>query len=444
MNPRSRCDGVTRRDFVRVGGLTALGLGLGTSLRARRASASAGVPAPRTTSCILIWLDGGPSHLETFDPKPDAPEEVRGPFSTIASAIPGIRLGECLERTATLLDRMAIVRSVTSPLGEHNLGTHYVLTGYSPTPALEYPSFGATVAHLRPNPGVLPGNIAIPRFTGNLSGNGYLPGETLPFEVGSDPDRPDFRVRDLEIADGLDVDRLARRLEFAGSVDALSRGRDASSSPPGDPDLSRAFDLITSPEARGAFELDQEDDRLRDRYGRGGGNNVGQSCLLARRLVERGVPFVTVNSSGWDTHANLVQLKQRYPGDRNAQLPSLDRALSALIVDLEDRGMLDRTLVLVMGEFGRTPKVNPDGGRDHWPNVFSVALAGGGVSGGQVIGGSDALAEYPAHDPVTPADLAATVYTLLGIDPTLELHTPDGRPVRVAPQGARVVRELLA
>ncbi|WP_145275631.1 DUF1501 domain-containing protein [Tautonia plasticadhaerens] len=200
MNPRTRCDGVTRRDFVRVGGLTALGLGLGGSLRARRASAAAGHRGPSADSCILVWLDGGPSHLETFDPTPDAPEEIRGPFSTIASAIPGVRLGECLERTATTLDRMAIVRSLTSPLGEHDLGTRYVLTNHSPTPALDPPSFGATLAHLGPKPGILPPNVAVPRFPGAFSGNGYLPEATLPFEVGGDPGRPDFRVQDLEIA----------------------------------------------------------------------------------------------------------------------------------------------------------------------------------------------------------------------------------------------------
>ncbi|WP_169977788.1 DUF1501 domain-containing protein [Tautonia rosea] len=444
MSGSRRCDSVSRRDVVRVGGLTALGFGLGQFFQAARARVADPRLAPNATSCILIWLDGGPSHLETFDPKPDAPEEVRGPFGTIATSIPGVRLGECLERTATVLDQLAIVRSMTSPLGEHNLGTHYVLTGYAPTPALEYPSFGATVAHVRENPGVLPPNIAIPQFTGNLSGHGYLPGATRPFAVGGDPARPDFKVRDLDLAEGLDVSRLARRHEFAAAVDALSRARDAAPSAQTDPDLERAFDLITSPEAKGAFNLHEEDDRLRARYGRDGGNSIGQSCLLARRLIERGVPFVTVTSSGWDSHANIVQLKERYRGDQSAHLPSLDRALSALIEDLTDRGMLDETLVVVMGEFGRTPKMNSNGGRDHWPNVFSVVLAGGGVRGGQVIGGSDSLAEYPDHSPVTPADLAATIYTLLGIDPKLELQTSDGRPVRVAPEGARIVRDLIA
>ena len=214
---------------------------------------------------------------------------------------------------------------------------------------------------------------------------------------------------------------------------------------------TRAFDPELTPfDGQGLVALGEQDlsfnslQVVRNRYGRGGGNGIGQSCLLARRLVERGVPFVTVNSNGWDTHQNLLNLKARYPGDRNAHLPSLDRALSGLIVDLEERGLLDETLVVVMGEFGRTPKINANGGRDHWPNVFSVALAGGGVRGGSVLGASDALGEFPHESPVTPSDLAATIYTLLGIDPGHELHTSDGRPVRVAPDGAQVLTDLFA
>ena len=448
-----RCDGVSRRDFLRIGGLTALGLGLGDFFYLQRALGS---PRPHTEtakSCILIWLDGGPSHLETFDPKPDAPQEVRGPLKTIPTNLTGVRISECLERTAGIMDKIAIIRSMTSPLGEHNLGTQYLMTGYKPTPALEYPTFGATVAYIRSQSSrnasgdtltALPPNIAVPNFTREVSGNGYLPSATHPFAVGDDPKRPDFKVRDLDFYEGIDLQRVSRRRQFVDALNEFSRAKDAGATTVSDPELERAYNLITSPEAKAAFTLSEEPQEVHQRYGPGGVNGIGQSCLLARRLVERGVPFVTVNHTGWDTHNDIFQLKERYPTNRNAHLPSLDRALSALIQDLSERSMLDETLVVVMGEFGRTPKINSQGGRDHWPNVFSVMLAGGGVQGGQIVGSSDALGEFPKERPVTPSDLAATIYTLLGIDPNLELHTSDGRPVRVAPDGARVVSELIA
>ena len=367
-----RCDGVTRRDFVRVGGLSALGLGLGSFFRLQSAGAADNLPEAKAKSCILIWLDGGPSHLESFDPKPEAPVEVRGPLETIGTSVPGIRFSECLEQTAQVMDKLAVVRSVTSSLGEHLFGTHYLMTGYKPTPALEYPAMGATVARLRKQTGVLPPFVSAPGFSTAISGNGYLPTAVAPFTVGRD-----FRVRDLDFYKGLDLSRIDRRRQIVGAFDRFSRAQDASASSKADPDLERAYNLIASSDAKKAFDLSDESSNLRQRYGRDGGNGIGQGCLLARRLVERGVPFVTVNSSGWDTHQNIAQLKQRYPTDRNAHLPSLDRALSSLIKDLSDRGMLDETLVVVMGEFGRTPKINSAGGRDHWPNTFSVALAGG-------------------------------------------------------------------
>ena len=462
MNATKRCDGVSRRDFLRVGGLAALGLGLGDFFHLQRAFAvGARSPRPYTAtakSCILIWLDGGPSHLETFDPKPDAPQEVRGPLKTISTNVTGVRISECLERTAGIMDKIAVIRSMTSPLGEHSLGTQYLMTGYKPTPALEYPTFGATLAYVRaqgskasPNNAsedvvstALPPNIAVPNFTREVSGNGYLPSATRPFAVGGDPKRPDFKVRDLDFYEGIDLQRVSRRRQFVDALNEFSRAKDAGASTVSDPELERAYNLITSPEAKAAFTLSEEPQEVRERYGTGGVNGIGQSCLLARRLVERGVPFVTVNHTGWDTHQDIFTLKERYPTDRNAHLPSLDRALSALIQDLTERRMLDETLVVVMGEFGRTPKINSQGGRDHWPNVFSVMLAGGGVQGGQIIGSSDALGEFPKERPVTPSDLSATIYTLLGIDPSFELHTSDGRPVRVAPDGARVVSELIA
>ena len=426
-----------------------MGIGLGDLFRAQRlmaAERSTVFSKRRAKSCILIWLDGGPSHLESFDPKPDAPEEVRGPLKTIGTNIAGVRIGECLPRTASMMDQLAVVRSMTSPLGEHNFGTHYLMTGYKPTPALEYPTFGATLAEMRSleAASTLPPNIAVPKFSGNHTGSGFLSSSTRPFSVGGNPDRPDFKVRDLDFYRGLNLARLNRRRQIVNALDRFSRSKDASSDTVSDPDLERAYNLIASPEAKRAFDLSEEPDDVRNRYGRGGANGIGQSCLLARRLVERGVPFVTVNSTGWDTHQKIVNLKERFPNDRNAHLPSLDHAFSSLVTDLQDRSLLDETLVIVMGEFGRTPKINSNGGRDHWPNVFSVTLAGGGIRGGQIVGNSDPLAEYPKDNPVTPSDLAATIYTLLGIDPSMELHTSDGRPVRVSPDGARVVEELVA
>ena len=459
MNATKRCDGVSRRDFLRVGGLAALGLGLGDFFHLQRAFASTNTLTANAKSCILIWLDGGPSHLETFDPKPDAPQEVRGPLKTIPTNVTGVRISECLERTAGIMDKIAVIRSMTSPLGEHSLGTQYLMTGYKPTPALEYPTFGATLTYIRSQSRkessgnatenaaastALPPNIAVPNFTGQVSGNGYLPSATRPFSVSGDSKRQDFKVRDLDFYEGIDLHRVSRRRQFVNALNEFSTAKDAGAATVSDPELERAYNLITSPEAKAAFTLSEEPQEVRQRYGTGGVNGIGQACLLARRLVERGVPFVTVNHTGWDTHQDIFTLKERYPTDRNAHLPSLDRAFTALIQDLTERSMLDETLVVVMGEFGRTPKINSQGGRDHWPNVFSVVLAGGGVQGGQIIGSSDALGEFPKERPVTPSDLSATIYTLLGIDPSFELHTSDGRPVRVAPDGAKVVSELLA
>ena len=449
MNRVPRCDGVSRREIMRIGGLSALGLGLGNFFQLRSALAANPLQA-KAKSCILIWLDGGPSHLEFFDPKPDAPLEVRGPMSSIATSIPGVRINECLERTAKMMDKLTIIRSMTSPLGEHQLATHYLMTGYKPSPALEYPTLGATVAHTNQQrrrlkdgqESFLPPNIAIPSFSAQVSANGFLPSAAAPFSLGSNPADRNFKVRDLDFYSGIDLKRVSRRREIVNEFDDFSRAMDGSAGG-SDPSLERAYNLITSNKAKNAFKLSEEPKSVRQRYGSDQGGTIGQSCLLARRLVERGVPFVSVINDGWDTHENIIELKRRSEMEYNRPLPSLDRALSALLEDLSNRGLLDETLVIVMGEFGRTPKINSAAGRDHWPNAFSAVLAGGGVPGGQVIGSSDALGELPKDNPVTPSDLAASIYTLLGIDPAGELHTSDGRPVRVAPDGARVIPELI-
>ncbi len=427
----------TRRDVLTVGSLTTLGLTLTNWMGARNASAKETIAA-KPRSCILIWLDGGPSHLETFDPKPDAPREVRGPFESIATSVPGIALCELMPQTAQRMQDVAIVRSVTSPLGEHNFGTHYMLTGYRPTPVVEYPTYGAVVSHQQQKPQVLPAHIAVPNFRvggSNFTGHGYLPASTAAFPVGGDPAKPDFQVRDLDFAPGLNALRMSRRQDFLSQLNAWDQSLQKSPAPTASQDFAQAFRLVNSPEAKRAFQLAEEPASVRQRYG---SRTIGQSCLLARRLIERGVPFVTVNNPGWDTHADLItRLKDGYTGAKIpvGLIPALDIALGALLDDLKSLKLLEDTLVVVMGEFGRTPKLNTSAGRDHWPRVFSVLLAGAGIKGGQVIGSSDTVGESPKDRPVTPSDLASTIYHLLRIDPHLVFHTSDGRPVRLNEDG---------
>jgi hypothetical protein len=433
---------LSRRDFVRIGGLSALGLSLPALLQLRSAQ-GAETKLAKAKSCIVIWLDGGPSHLETFDLKPDAPAEVRGPSACIPTAVDGIRICEHLPKLAERMKQAAIIRSMTSPLGEHNLGTHYLLTGYAPTPAIEYPAIGCVVGHLCGEGAVLPPHIAIPDFRvggRNLSGNGYLPASARPFSLNSDPARPDFQVPDLDFYPGTAADRIDRRRDYLAALDRLSREADSKESPP--KQFEQAYRLLTSTSAKRAFNLNEEKPETRAAYGP---RSIGQSCLLARRLVEQGVPFVTVNNPGWDTHQNLdTQLRAGYTGAKVGVglIPSLDLAISALMDDLQDRGLLKSTLIVVMGEFGRTPKLNTSAGRDHWPRVFSVLLAGGGIQGGQVIGSSDKTGESPHEQPATPADLAATMFKLLGLDPQLTLQTADGRPIHLSRDG-RVIQKLV-
>ncbi len=440
--PRRRRTVLGRRSFLQAGVLSSLGLGIADWVGASGATR----PSAPARHCILVWLDGGPSHLETWDPKPDAPVEVRGPFGAIATKVPGVAVSEHLPLMAQRLDRVALVRSVTSPLGEHNFGTHYMMTGYRPTPVLEYACHGSIVAHVRPGRGVLPPFVAVPDFRvggAAFNGSGYLPESTRPFALHADPAKPDFSVRDLKPFPGVDLSRLRRRQEFLQAMDAATARSPEETKVLADPAFQQAFGLMGSAEARAAFDLRQESREVRDRYGR---RTVGQACLLARRLIERGVPFVTVNHRGWDTHTELVtRLRDGFTGAKVpvGLVPSLDRALAALIDDLSGSGLLDETLIVVMGEFGRTPKINVRGGRDHWPQVFSVMLAGAGIPGGAVVGGSDATGEGPSDRPVTPGDITATILTLLGIDAHAELQTDDGRPVRLHPPGSRALSELV-
>jgi hypothetical protein len=406
----------------------------------RPASARSATPTAR--ACILIWLDGGPSHLDSFDLKEEAPIEIRGEFRATPTSVPGVRICEHLPLTARQMHHIALIRSLTAELGDHDSASQYLLTGYKPTPALEFPSYGAVLARergaLETRAGsVLPPYVAVPAVRpGHGAGAGYLPAVCRPFAVGGDPGRPDFHVRDLTPPDDLSLDRVDRRRAFLKALDAFCRTVEADAATRGrDAFFEQAYRMITSPEAKRAFDLTREPEAIREPYGR---HRLGQSCLLARRLVEAGCAFVTVTDSGWDHHQNVFRtLREGFPG----KLPGLDRAYAALLTDLQERGLLASTLVVLMGEFGRTPKINSVGGRDHWPRASFVCLAGGGARGGQAIGTTDARGESPAERPISPQDLARTLYTLLGVDPDRELLTPDGRPVRVVSGGA-VIREV--
>ncbi len=434
-----RCDGVDRREFLRVGAIPALGLSLTGVLTA--SDSTAGL-SKKARNCILVWLDGGPSHMDTFDLKPDAPAEVRGELKPIPTNVDGMQVSEHFEKLAKIGDKICVIRSMTSDLGVHGLGSHYVLSGYKPSSVLQYPSFGSVVARCHQEPSVLPPYVAIRQSrlqAGGSLNNGYLPNSCAPFSVEGDPSRREFRVRDLNTRDGLTLESLGRRREFLNELDRLSqRIEHSAGQSQQDVQFEQAYRLILSKEAKQAFDLSTESRQSRDRYGKlyNRWSRVGQSCLLARRLVEAGCRFVTVTDNGWDMHGGIYQALER-------KLPALDSAVSALISDLADRGMLDDTLVLLMGEFGRTPRLNAAAGRDHWPRAFSVMLAGGGVRTGQVIGKSDPRGFRPVERPVTPTDLARTVYTLLGINPDRKFYTSDDRPVLVSP-GGQTIDECLA
>ncbi|HEY2951151.1 MAG TPA: DUF1501 domain-containing protein [Verrucomicrobiae bacterium] len=428
--PAVRCDGVSRRDFLHLGLLTTLGVSLADVLRLQAAESAKARPA---TSCILIWLDGGPSHLDTFDPKPDAPGEIRSPFHVIPTSVAGLQICEHLPRTAKVMGEVALIRSLTHELGNHDTGTRFLLTGHRPTPALQYPSLGSLVAHEHRSAAAMPPYVAIPSDAvggdSNGAGTGYLPGAFSAFNVGDDPSR----VRDLNPPEGVSFARSDQRREMLRRMDALSRDvEEGSVTRNRDAFFEQAYRLLASPEAKAAFDLGREKPATRERFGHG---RIGTGCLLARRLVEAGARFITVVDTGWDTHQQISRElpDARFPG--SGKLPNLDRAYSALLTDLRERGLLESTLVVLMGEFGRTPKLNALGGRDHWPRAGFVCLAGGGVKGGQVIGATNAFGEVPAERPISPPDLAFTILRLLGVDPTKELLTPSGRPVKMLAEG---------
>jgi hypothetical protein len=431
-----RCDGISRRDFVRVGALGALGLTLPGFLRAQGTAAARRRPGARARSVILVYLGGGLSHHDSFDLKPEAPDEVRGKYKSIETNVPGLRIGELLPRMARVMDRVHLVRSGAHNNDHHETATNWVLCGRFGSAFGDYPAMGAVVAHELGFAGELPPYVSIPRnpsFTWELGKSAFLGGRYESFKTG-DPNDPNFKVQDVAPAEVLTPQRTQRRQTLLQAVDGLARevhGNDQVATY--DEFHKRAAEMVLSSAARSAFAVEKEADRVRDRYGR---TTFGQSCLLARRLIEGGVRFVTVNYGGWDHHAKIFENLDR-------KLPEFDRGFSALIEDMHTRGLLEETLVLAFGEFGRTPKVNKDAGRDHWGPAASLLFAGAGVRGGRVLGATDKQGAYVTRRPVAPADVACTVYEAVGVDPRRQLMTPDGRPVEILDKG-EAVRELYA
>jgi uncharacterized protein (DUF1501 family) len=437
----SDCTGLSRREFLRVGGLSALGLSLPAFLRLRQQAAAASTPAPRrgAVNCILLWMQGGPSHIDTFDPKPNAAAEIRGEFGTIPTRHPGVRVCEHLPLLARQFDKLSLIRGHDPRNGSHGVADHLMMSGRPFNPAMAFPCYGSVVARERGyRDGMFPfvqlGRNIDRRFNGGVAG--FLGDQYNPFEVHEDPSAAAFRVRDLSLPAGPAADRLRRRHAMLSEIDRPRSRTDQTLSPAvqaRDAFYERAYSLITSPAARRAFAIEQESARVRDAYGR---NTLGQSCLLARRLIEAGVHFVTVTDGGWDTHQN------NFRSLRDRLLPRLDRAYAALLQDLHDRGLLDSTLVVWFGDFGRTPKVNPSAGRDHWSTAGVACMGGGGVRRGEVVGATNAQAEVVVDSPVTPQDLAATIYHALGIPLHTWYRAQDGRPIELVPEG-RPVRQLI-
>jgi hypothetical protein len=445
-SPSRNCEGVARRDLLRVGTLSFFGLSLPQLLQLRAAAGAAA--APRAESVILLWCSGGPSHLDTFDPKPDAPSEIRGEFKAIETSVPGVQISEHLPETAKVMNRVSLVRSLTSQIAAHEQASQYLMTGYRPLPTLEYPSYGSVVAKELGSRNNLPPYIATPDIS-RAGQSGFIGAAYNAFEA-PDASLPGFRVPNVNSPLRVDEDRMARRRGFTQRMnDRFSGSLPDDRVRAVDQFYTKAFDLINSSAAKRAFELSEEPESLREKYGM---TTMGQGALLARRLSEAGARFITVNKNGWDNHQNIFGLLTGAGGPARPAagaggrrqaglLPELDRAFSGLISDLADRGSLDKTLVVLMGEFGRTPRVNPRGGRDHWSRCRFVAFAGAGVRGGQVIGKSDSEGGVPTDRPVSVEEVAATLYHALGIDHQKQYTTPTGRPIHLA-QSPTHIHEL--
>ena len=441
-------DGVSRRDFLQVGALGAVGLSLPGLLRAQEAK------KPRDDkNCIMIFNLGAPSQMDTFDPKPDAPAEIRGPFKAIKTASPDIQITELLPLHAKIADKFSLVRSVYhTAAAVHDTGHQMMQTGRLFTGGVNTPHVGCAMQFLRGNRNEMPSCVILPEPMGPTGGNmphgqdaGFLGKAFDPFELNADPSKKDFKVPDLLPPAQIGEARLERRKKLRDVVDQTVKQFEASESADlMDANFSNAFKLMTSARAREAFDLSKESDAVRDRYGR---SRFGQCCLLARRLIEAGVRFVTVNTFitvfdeiTWDIHGSKPFTSIQ--GMKDIVAPMYDQGYSALIEDLSQRGLLGNTLVCNLAEFGRTPRINPAGGRDHWPQCWTVYFAGGGVQGGRVVGRSDPIGAYPAERPVTPSEIAATVYHAMGVDLEQHLPGPASRPYPVVDFGTHAIKEL--
>lgn len=437
------CDGLSRRRMLRVGASGLFGgLSLPTLLQLQ-ATAATSLPA-KAKACIFLMLEGGPSHIDMWDLKPDAPSEIRGPFSPISTKVPGTQIGEILPLCSQIVDKFTILRSHSHKDNAHQTGRHWVLTGYPPSfqdgqakgvPFNElYPSIGSIVSRELGAHGAIPPYVEMPNALGP-GGPGFYGAKYAPFTIDNDPVQADFKVRDLDLPAGISGDRFARRQRLLAGAEKRGASREATGRAQ---TLSsyyeKAMDLVTSPEARKAFDLSSESASMRERYGY---TSIGQCSLLARRLVEAGCRFIGIDHGSWDTHTD------NFTSHEKALVPPTDRALSALLTDLDERGMLDETLVVMMGEMGRTPRINKDAGRDHWSQCQTVILAGGGIKRGVVVGASDATASYPTTQPYGIQDLLRTVFYLMGVDADRVYQTPVGRPVPIVNGGTKI-NELLA
>lgn len=426
------CEGITRRDSIKLGlgGLVAGGLSGALQATGALASTSSSLGKRQADACILIWMDGGPSHYETFDPKPDAPAEIRGEFSPIATQTPGIHFSQLMTQLAGITDDLAIVRSIRHDQGNHGAGNHYMMTGAPPRIPVGcgafvsfHPSLGSVVSREVGAPEGIPAYFSMPNMS-RSGGPHFLGARHAPFVVPDDPNSKSFRVRDVTLPNGLSEGRFESRQAIRDQIDQMIRITEEAAGDPvlaSDEFFAQGLQLISSTQAQAAFDIHQESGSIRDAYGR---HPFGQRALLARRLVSAGVPFVTLYHGGWDHHTDIFKSFE-------SKIPPFESTIAALISDLKQQGMLERTLVIALGEFGRTPKINDRGGRDHWSNAMSVMFAGGGTPGGQVIGATDRQGYAAVERVLSPENFVSTVYAKLGINPGQLMYTPDGRPVHL-------------
>lgn len=428
------CEGNRRRDFLKIGTAGLMGLTLNDLLRLEAMGAT--TASPKAKSVIMVWLAGGPATIDMWDPKPDAPSEIRGEFKAIGSSLDGAQVSEHLPKMAKVMHHCTLIRGLHHTIPSHGPGTVYMHSGYKPSPSLDYPSLGSLTSKFLSTPTGIPPYVTFGSTRDQAATSGYLGAAYNPFEVEGNAGKGDLRVRGLTLPSGVSLDQLEDRHRLLQTFDA---GFEALETAGGvvesmDSFQQQALDMLRADGTKAAFDLSKETDQTKERFGK---NELGQGALVARRLVEAGVRFVSIGKNGWDTHSN------NFKSLRESRLPELDQALSALIEDLNDRGLLDSTIVYCAGEFARTPKINGKGGRDHWAKSMAVVLAGGGFARGNVYGSTDKQGMAPETNSCVPADVCATILQNLGIDPRQELTTPSGRPISLFRE-AKILHGALA